>query len=391
MNPRSVEQRCQLKGRGTRVAKRTDKLETVWQLEDHTAAKHEILRRYLGAWFPIMAASPYTGKRIVYIDGFAGPGIYCDHQPGSPLIALSSLVDHPHFERWSSKEFVCVFIEADDDRFASLSDQLDQFWAARGGQPPNVKVVPRHATFEEEAESILTGLGKTRLAPTFAFIDPFGFKGVPLDTIARLISFPRCEVFFNFMFNRVNQFLTAEVVGGHMEALFGTEACFDAAELHGEQREDFLLALYEEQLRDAAQLTYVHRFSMVGKQNKPVCSLFYGTRNLTGVRKMKDAMWNVDPAGGVRFSDRTAGMMTLFEADPDLGPLRAALVAEFNGRTVSIEDIDRFVVGDTPYRDSHFKKQILKPLEQDGHIEVLTPRRRVNTYPAQTQIRFNVT
>jgi hypothetical protein len=40
-------------------------IETVWALDVHTAAKHEILRRYLEAWFPIL--SSYR-QQIVYID-----------------------------------------------------------------------------------------------------------------------------------------------------------------------------------------------------------------------------------------------------------------------------------------------------------------------------------
>ena len=45
----------------------------VWELEPHTRVKHIILQKYLEAWFPIL--SRYNG-RVVYYDGFAGPGEY---------------------------------------------------------------------------------------------------------------------------------------------------------------------------------------------------------------------------------------------------------------------------------------------------------------------------
>jgi len=64
---------------------------TVWDLEPHTEAKHEILKRYLQAWFPIM--SKWNG-RILYIDGFAGPGEYSNGDPGSPLIAINTAIEH---------------------------------------------------------------------------------------------------------------------------------------------------------------------------------------------------------------------------------------------------------------------------------------------------------
>jgi hypothetical protein len=43
--------------------------ETVWALDAHTAAKHEILRRYLEAWFPIL--SSYR-QQIVKLTGQSG-------------------------------------------------------------------------------------------------------------------------------------------------------------------------------------------------------------------------------------------------------------------------------------------------------------------------------
>ena len=45
--------------------------ETLWELDPHTKAKHEILGRTLRAWFPILGN---YNRRIVYIDGFSGPG-----------------------------------------------------------------------------------------------------------------------------------------------------------------------------------------------------------------------------------------------------------------------------------------------------------------------------
>ncbi|MGC1375672.1 MAG: three-Cys-motif partner protein TcmP, partial [Anaerolineales bacterium] len=63
--------------------------ETLWEIEPHTKAKHEILRKYLGAWFPILGSK---NARIVYIDGFCGPGKYIGGEEGSPIIALHEAI-----------------------------------------------------------------------------------------------------------------------------------------------------------------------------------------------------------------------------------------------------------------------------------------------------------
>lgn len=54
---------------------------TTWELDPHTRAKHEILRRYLEAWTPILSIGGFP--KIAYVDGFAGPGMYEGGQDGS--------------------------------------------------------------------------------------------------------------------------------------------------------------------------------------------------------------------------------------------------------------------------------------------------------------------
>jgi three-Cys-motif partner protein len=63
-----------------------------WNLAPHTAAKLEILGAYLRAWFPILGRSA-NFDRIIYIDGFAGPGRYKQGEDGSPIIALKAAID----------------------------------------------------------------------------------------------------------------------------------------------------------------------------------------------------------------------------------------------------------------------------------------------------------
>jgi three-Cys-motif partner protein len=84
-------------------------LGTVWNLDPHTAKKHEILRRYFDAWLPIMAS--WNG-RVVYIDGFAGPGQYSKGEDGSPIVVLKAARDHTYPIKG---ELVCIFVEDDLD------------------------------------------------------------------------------------------------------------------------------------------------------------------------------------------------------------------------------------------------------------------------------------
>lgn len=359
---------------------------TVWALEPHTAAKHELLRRYLGGWFPIL--SRYNG-RIVFLDGFSGPGIYEQGEKGSPIIALEALIGHSYFEKMNHREFLFLFNEADEDRHAQLETVVQDFQDQHVPWPANVKIQTYNADFHSTATGIIQFLKeqKKSLAPTFAFVDPFGVKDSPLDLLAQLLNFDKCEVFVYFDYNTVNRFAAAGNIDARLTELFGTDRFKEAAGLSGEPRKQFLHDLYQQQLNDVCKFPYVKSFEMINRTGKTGYFLFYGTRSVRGLGVMKEAMWKVDPGGGYHFSDRMAGEDVLFELGADTAPLQAELARAFAGRTVTIEVLEEYVLVFTPYAVSHLKRQTLKPMQEAGLISCPGQVRR-GTYPAGTSISF---
>ena|SRR5581483_8820749 len=160
--------------------------DTIWQIEPHTSAKHQILRKYLDAWLPILAT---YNKRIVYIDGFAGPGAYIGGEPGSPIIALEAARTH---RTNLTGEIVFLFIEERDDRVAHLKGQI-----AKLALPTHFQVRLEQGTFDQKLTETLDTLDAEggQLAPTFALIDPFGFAGIPYALVKRLLAKNKSEVF----------------------------------------------------------------------------------------------------------------------------------------------------------------------------------------------------
>lgn len=147
------------------------KLPTVWPLTPHTEAKHQLLKHYLGGWFPILST---WNSRIVFFDGFAGPGVYTKGQPGSPLVALDTLMQHNSWPQMQQKEFVFLFNEGDAARFAVLEQTVEDYKLAHAPWPENVKVSLVNDHFEDTVQELLDTLAaqRARLAPTFAFVDP---------------------------------------------------------------------------------------------------------------------------------------------------------------------------------------------------------------------------
>jgi three-Cys-motif partner protein len=147
-------------------------------MEPHTRAKHEILRRYLEAWSAILSLGGFP--TIAYVDGFAGPGIYENGEDGSPIIAIKAALKH---QAKITAELRFLFVEQKKDRAARLQECVDALQL-----PTSFKTrVAGEMNFEAGFRRHLLDPYRARdkpVPPTFAFIDPFGWTGVPF-TLAK--------------------------------------------------------------------------------------------------------------------------------------------------------------------------------------------------------------
>lgn len=364
-------------------------LPTVWSMEPHTAAKHRILQKYLQAWFPIMSASPH-GKRLVYIDGFAGPGVYAGGEPGSPIIALRAFLDH-QLRRLITGELIYVFIEEDRKR----ADRLREEVKALGDLPDQVKWDVIRGSYETEFGAVLDHLevNGQSLAPTFAFVDPFGYTQATMAFSGRFLQFNRCEVLIYVPIPFLNRFLGDDDQEAGLNSLFGCDEWKRAREMGRGERVPFLRDLFYRQMKTVCGLKYVRAFDIVSSSGSNAgYTLFFGTNNLDrGLRRMKETMWSIDPVRGQDFRDTTNKQSTLFEEEPDLSPLREALVNHFGDKPFTVYDAERFTLAETPYIPKHLKKPIFKVMETDDELEIVDskPGRRRGTYPDGTVLKFS--
>lgn len=361
---------------------------TLWTLEEPTRAKHRLLRRYLEAWLPIMAR---WERRLVLLEGFAGPGRYADGELGSPLIMLDAFLAHRSRHQITA-ELVYFFIEGRRDRVDYLEAEI-----ARLDLPDEVKVQVIHGRYEDtfgELIDSVTEAGK-RLAPTFAFIDPFGYAHASMDLTGRFLQFQRCEVLIFVPLYHVNRFVEREGQDRAMTALFGSEDGWrKVSEIGPEQsRMDFLHDLFRDQLHDVCELRYVRSFEIVTGGTNSGDHLFFGTNHEMGLKKMKESMWSVDPHGGQRFQDSTdSGQLVLLEeALLDTQPLRQALRRRFGTDPFKVEEAEQFTLEDTAYLPSHLRTRTFKPAEQAGDLEPVDPppnRRRWTYADGSMRLRF---
>jgi len=357
---------------------------TLWPLDPHTRAKHEVLKRYLDAWFPVLGT--WNG-RILFIDGFAGPGEYEGHEPGSPAIALNALRNHT-VKHAISAEVGFMFIERDKARADHLRTVCE---GLKVGLPDKCWVEVAHEAFDREMTSVLNRLDEQnkRLAPSFVMVDPFGVSGIPLKVLQRILKNPRCELYVSFMYESINRFKEQEEFEPHLDALFGCEKWREGNQItNPKERKRFMYDLYGSQLKAAGASQVVHFDLCLG--NRLIYAIFFATQSLKGCNLMKQAVWKVAPFGDYAFHGSHMTQLTLGLASTDFVPLQEAIATKFGGKGwIPIQEISDYVSSDEcDYHTGHFKKGALKAMEQQGTIEVDESSRKLRfTFPEGTRLR----
>ena len=339
---------------------------TLWRRDEQTEGKHLVLRSYLDGWFPIL--SRWNG-RLLFIDGFAGPGEYLDGEPGSPLVALDCVRRHRQAGRLKGIEVVCLFIESDAERAEHLRGVLAQEPSIRDTE---VRVL--QGEFDDSMSEILDHIEEqnTALAPAFVMIDPFGPKGSPMKLIGRVLANDKSECLISFMYEPIRRFHGQPEHGPSLDALFGTTTWRRCLAITSEsERKQFLHGLFAAELkRHGAR--YVIPLEL-WKGNRHVYTLYFATGSLKGCDLMKKSIWKVDPSGGFSFRGYAVGQTMLFGTDTE--PLADQLRERFAHDWVPVERLDDFVMSDeTPYHSGLLRRHTLRRLEAEGRLEVQRPR-----------------
>ncbi len=185
-----------------------------------------------------------------------------------------------------------------------------------------------------------------------------------MSIVQSIMKHKSCEVFVNFMYEEINRFVSHPDQRDNFNSLFGTADWQSCNAIVGAlERRRCLHDLYARQMHNQGNVKHVRSFTMSNDKDVTDYILFYGTNEVLGLKKMKEAMWKVDESGGFSFSDATDPRQTvLFRSEPDLSQLKRDLLRQFKNSETTVGDVERFVVIDTAFRETHYKK-LLKSME----------------------------
>jgi three-Cys-motif partner protein len=364
------------------------KLPAIWDMEPHTRAKHEILRRYLKAWFPILA-SQIRAQRVLYVDGFAGPGEYSKGEPGSPLIAIQTARDH---DRSFAAEIHMAFIEKDSERWKHLCALVTPHTESLRARK-NVRLLdPEQGDCEEKLNELLARHDKQSktFGPALIFLDQFGYSDVSMELIANIMGRPSCEVFTYLNADGIRRFIGDQGKHAALTRAYGTEKWQNIVRRHSKDEIPVELGrLYRDQLKAAGNSKYVRHFSMHGEGGKLLYWLFFCTNNIRGLEEMKKAMVGVDDSGGeFSFSDSNNENQIIFFSKYDESWLRDRLLEQFGRTEPTVAEVHAFVLENTPATSF---RALLGKMERENALQVVAPapnRRRGTFSDEAMRLRF---
>lgn len=155
--------------------------------------KDALLGNYLTPFFTKVYKASRDG--IVYIDAFAGQGLFGDGTVGSPLIAIDKYLAVSR-GRKTKRPIQFIFGEADGQRRRLLKSCSVE----RSGRARYIKRPIVVSSFGEAMErgSHVSVVGARKPSTYFCYVDPFGVKHLRLEPLLRSPNPSHTEVLVNF-------------------------------------------------------------------------------------------------------------------------------------------------------------------------------------------------
>lgn len=276
---------------------------TVWRSDPHTQVKHLVYRNYLQCWMPkILQKFP----QATIVDAFAGPGIYEDGPPGSPVVIAKTFLEHAAYLRFSTLNVVCL--EERPDRVEELRRQVALIPAS-----PKLRItIMEPGVFLEQQSSLATlAHGRDSRRPTLWLLDPFKPSTVPFSAVRQCAARPRDEVLLTLFTHEMHRFCEKPGFDSTLDNLFGGDAWRAAVAVKGAAgRKQAFAEAFGAALKSQGLLS--GQFAVqVGMQTARY-HLILATHNEAGLQCWNPIKWKLDGYTGAGASAATLNQPDLF-------------------------------------------------------------------------------
>lgn len=367
--------------------------------KDWSIVKDELLACYLSPYF---AKIFHTRHAILYVDCFAGKGMFEDGNYGSPLIALNILRKTKEITNYPNAAVECVFIES-----VYAEELLKNIDTCLESNIQDVTVIP--GKYEENIRELLEKKDGYNI---FLYLDPFGVKSLQfpvfeeiskekfysLELLMNLNTFGFIRAACSAMNTKFDENCFEDVLGPETEMkekpetlattltqIAGGDYWKDIiiqnrknGEVDAYKAENLFAAEYCKQL--SQHFRYVTNMSLRLKQGQhPKYRLVHATNHADGCLLMNNNMCKRKEI----FQKESIKQKTLFPSDMneniiDLDAIKEQLleIIRLNEKGIEIKELyTQFIVKEGIKCHTNEMRDQLKKLEKERKIEVLrTPK-----------------
>jgi len=326
-----------------------------WFYEEQTKMKHRVFAEYFKYWVRIVGSK----NPLNYFDCFGGIGAYEDQDKkmyfGSPILAAEIIKANQS----NIKKGVCiVIIDKDKANLENIKKILEH-------KKLDIEVEFIHEDFDEAINKLLDK--NPNLAPSFFFVDPFGFK-IKLETLKRMMKVKKSEILLNFMYNGINRNLEVDDADDILIELFGSDEWKKLKGLESRAKEKFIVELFRSRLKEFSRFVYYYRLSFP-EMNRTYYYLFHLTNHYMGCEIMKSAFAKYNHGRG-EYRGKNQNQMTIFDYGVvKIDEIKKYLLSTYKGMSKSFIGIIEEQIDETPYLVKHIRQSI-NELENEGKLKI---------------------
>ncbi len=322
-----------------------------WEYQGQTIIKHKVFVDYFDRWVKILGKY----NKLNYFDCYGGCGAYIDSDNnifyGSPVTAAKIIKNN---KLSLDRDVNLVVIEKDSDVIDNLKKVLDHVVT-------EINPIFINENFDTAINSLLDDLESkgTTLAPTFFFVDPFGYS-IKISTIERIMKVPKSEVFINFMFNSINRSINISSESDKLNMLFGTKAWERIKALNGSEREKEIIRLYIKQTKSFCNYSYAYKMKFPNA-NRTYYYLVHLTNHYKGCSIMKSSFAKYN-SGRLEYPGERVQKNSFF----DLPEYKISVIIEYfrkdcwKNKKLSFNKIIELIIDKTPFLEKDIRTALKK-------------------------------
>ena len=352
------------------------------RMKEQTEMKHSILSLYLVPWLKKISM---VEPELLYVDGFAGPGIYPDGSEGSPLIAMNMadkvVNESPQVEN-RIDSFKCIFVEKDDKNYEKLEQSVSE---CKTGIDERIDPICVPGKFEDWAEEFIDNYPYGTPPPSLVFIDPFGYGNIPFDLISELFQLrgKSLELLITFMAGKMAQWMEDS---GHQKAIseaLGSEDWKEevTSNFGKDERVERFSAIYQRQLKQEADANFTMPFEMVEESKRQTCYyLIHVTNHWQGLKVMKETMFNAgaddefaylgpDHTGYEKDQLSFAEFGETDDFDERVEDFAFDLYSRYKGQEIAFQELLEETLDKNVFKETHYR-DAFQILENEKQLEV---------------------